>query len=75
MGKEIILISFDGTDYCYITVSEGGRRKEKKCCQAKEVIIENANCVLSGFSDRPGFLMECEALAECSEGKLVVRNT
>ena len=75
MTKEIIIVTFDGTKYCYIKVEEGGKRAEKNCCNAKEVIVKNVQCTLNGFSDRPGFLMECEGKAECIEGKLVVTNT
>jgi len=74
MVKEII-VTFDGTDYCYIVIEDAGRRSEKKCCEAKEVLVRGVECTINGFSDRPGFLMECKGRVECSEGKLVVKRT
>ncbi|UXD22349.1 hypothetical protein IPA_03760 [Ignicoccus pacificus DSM 13166] len=77
VGKvKSVIVTFDGTKYCYIEVDEEGKMELRKCCdEAKEVLTEGVRCTVNAYSDRPGFLMECEGVAECSEGRLVIRGT
>ncbi len=76
-GKVLsVIVTFDGTKYCYIKLEENGKRSERVCCEkAKEVLVEGVKCTVNGFTDTLGFLMECEGVAECREGALIVRNT
>ena len=70
-----VLVTFDGTRYCYVEVDEEGRRRERKCCDEVKEVLTEVPCVINGYSDRPGFIMECEGLAECVEGRMVIRGT
>ncbi|ALU12272.1 hypothetical protein EYM_01990 [Ignicoccus islandicus DSM 13165] len=69
MGK--VIITFDGTVYCYVKVDEKGEALERVCCENAKEVISKTQCTISGYSDRPGFIMECDGVAECSEGRLI----
>jgi hypothetical protein len=67
-----VIVTFDGTRYCYIEVDEKGALRERKCCNEAKEILTKVPCIVNGYSDRPGFMMECEGLAKCEEGKMIV---
>ena len=69
LGK--VIITFDGTTYCYIKVGDGGEYLGRVCCEEAKEVISKTKCVVSGYSDRPGFVMECEGSAKCEEGRLI----
>ena len=67
-----VILAYDGTKYCFSVVNEEGKVVERTCCgNAKQVKIE-APCVVEGYSERPGFVAQCEGVARCEGSQLRV---
>jgi hypothetical protein len=67
-----VVVTFDGTKYCYHKVSDEGKEVESKCCDAKQVVVKG-ECVVEGYTDKPGFIVTCgNAEVACEGGRVVV---
>ncbi len=67
-----VIVTYDGTKYCFSVVSEEGKEVERVCCEGAIQASLEAPCVVEGYSERPGFVATCEGKASCEGSRLVV---
>ncbi len=70
MRAVVTVVSFDGTKCCVQRVEEEGKVVESSCFPCKTLKIEG-NCVLEGYSERPGFVLTCDGEVRV-EGDIIV---
>ncbi|NPA85313.1 MAG: hypothetical protein GXO07_04835 [Crenarchaeota archaeon] len=67
-----VIVSYDGTKYCYMVLDDEGKELERICCEEARQVEINARCTLEGYPERPGFVARCRGTARCEGARLVV---